>query len=273
MSELSAYAIAGLLLVSLIAGCFDAIAGGGGLLTVPALMLAGLDPVAAIATNKLQGSAGTLSATFAFARRGLIDWKSARPIVAVAAIAAIFGALSVNLLPTSLLSGVVPFVLVGIALYFGLARKMGDADAQSRVPSNVFAISAAPLIGFYDGIFGPGGGSFYMAAFVGLLGYGVVRATAHTKLLNAASNVGALCLFASTGSIYWGVGFIMAIGAFLGAQIGSFLAVRVGAKLIRPLLVTICCLMAIRLLVEPTNPIHDFIFSILSMFHHPSVAN
>ncbi|MET4896588.1 TSUP family transporter [Sphingomonadaceae bacterium jetA1] len=259
MSELDLLSIGGLFLVSVVAGCCDAIAGGGGLLTVPALMLAGLNPVAAIATNKLQGSAGTVSATLAFARKGLIDWRIALPIGGSAFIAGILGALSVNLLPKPFVSGVVPFILIGIALYFALAPKMTNADAKARISIGMFALTVAPLIGFYDGIFGPGGGSFYMAAFVSLLGFGVVRATAHTKMANAASNLGGLLLFASAGSIYWAVGFVMAIGAFTGAQIGSILAIRIGVRLIRPLLVTISCLMAIRLLFAPTNPVGGFL--------------
>ena len=255
MGELETYVLVSLFFVAVVAGCFDAIAGGGGLVTVPALMLFGLDPVTAIATNKLQASAGTISATLAFARKGLIDWKTALPIGAVAAVAGVLGALSVNLLPRPTVSAFVPIVLIAIALYFGFAPKMGDAGAQARIPSYWFIFLIIPLIGFYDGVFGPGAGAFYMAGFVGLLGYGVTKATAHTKVANSASGLGALCLFASNGTIYWSVGFIMAVGAFVGAQIGSVLAMRIGAKLIRPLLVTISCFMAIRLMLDPANPL------------------
>ncbi|MCJ8507856.1 TSUP family transporter [Rhizobium lemnae] len=253
--DITTYVI--LFAVSLVAGCFDAIAGGGGLLTLPAMMLAGLSPVTAIATNKMQSSAAAVSATYAFARKGLIGWKSGLPIALAAAVAAVLGALSVNLLPKSVVSAVIPFVLIGIAIYFGMARKLGDADAKARVSRTTFLLAVAPAIGFYEGIFGPGAGSFYMAAYVALLGYGAIKATAHTKLTNAAGSLGALGLFAFTGSIDWVVGLVMAAGAFAGAQIGSIMAMRVGAKLIRPLLVTISCLMALRLLLDPTNSIYQ----------------
>lgn len=243
--------------VAVVAACFDAIAGGGGLLTVPALLIAGFDPVSAIATNKLQGAVGTWSATYAFARRGLVDWRSAWPIAAAAGLASIAGALSVSFVTRPLLNALVPIVLVAIALYFATARGMRDEDASARLPPALFAGTVAPLVGFYDGVFGPGAGSFYMVGFVSLLGLSIVRATAQTKFCNAASNFGSLCLFAATGAVSWPVGLAMAAGALIGGQIGSILAIRLGARLIRPLLVSISCVMAIRLLADPANPLRQ----------------
>lgn len=249
--------VAGLFAVAVAAGCVDAIAGGGGLITVPALLLSGLDPVAAIATNKLQGSAGAISSTIAFARRGHIHWPAAWMIALSAGIASVGGALCVSLLPRPVLDAAVPILLVAIALYFAFAKRMSSEDAAARLTPALFAVSVAPLVGFYDGVFGPGAGAFYMIGFVTLLGLGVVRATAHTKLANAASNIGSLCLFAAGGHVVWVIGLAMALGAFLGAQIGSVLAMRLGARLIRPLLVTIACLMALRLLSNPENPLRQ----------------
>ena len=249
--------------VGVLAAMFDAIAGGGGLLTLPALLLAGLDPVAAIATNKLQSSGGSVSATVVFARRGLIQWPLAWAYAAGAACAAILGALSVAVLPRDLLKAMVPVVLIGVALYFILARRPSETDARSRMRPVAFAVTFVPVIGFYDGIFGPGAGSFYMIGFVTLLGYGITKATAHTKLSNAASNLGGLALFAATGKIVWPVGLVMLTGAVIGGQIGSHLAIRHGARIIRPLLVTICCIMAIKLLADPTNPLRTAVMGLL----------
>ncbi|HEY8566080.1 MAG TPA: TSUP family transporter [Beijerinckiaceae bacterium] len=254
MSGLEPEIVAALFAVAVVAGCFDAIAGGGGLLTVPALLMAGFDPVAAIATNKVQGSVGALSATAAFARKGLIDWRSAAPLALIAAAGSLAGALSVKLMSRPLLEAAIPVLLVGIALFFAFSRRLSDADARARLSVGAFACTVPPLVGFYDGVFGPGAGSFYMVGFVTLLGYGAVRATAHTKLANAASNLGSLGLFAASGLVAWPVGLVMAGGAFLGAQLGSHLAIRLGARLIRPLLVTISCAMALRLLADPANP-------------------
>lgn len=247
--------LAGLFGVAVVAGCCDAIAGGGGLMTLPALLLAGFDPVSAIATNKLQGSAGSVSASLAFARRGLIRWPEALPAALGAGAASVAGALCVSLLPRGVLDALVPLLLVGIALYFATARCIRNEDAAARTTPGLFALTLAPAVGFYDGVFGPGAGAFYMIGFVTLLGLGVVRATAHTKLANAASNLGSLALFTIQGVVIWPVGLAMALGAFLGAQVGSALAVRLGARLIRPLLVVIACAMAVRLLSDPANPL------------------
>ncbi len=254
--------LAALFAVAAVAGCVDAIAGGGGLLTLPSLLIAGLDPVAALATNKVQGLAGSSSATVHFARQGLIDWRLGRWIMLASGSAAVLGALSVSLLPKGFLDFAVPFILIAIAGYFAFARRMGDADRRARWPAPAFLASVVPLIGFYDGFFGPGTGSFFTAGFISLLGFGVIKATAHTKLANAASNVGAVVLFSLTGGANWGIGLTMAVGAFIGAQVGSRLAIRAGAKLIRPLLVVICCAMAIRLLAQPTNPLHQWLASL-----------
>ncbi|MHB2167486.1 TSUP family transporter [Alsobacter sp. R-9] len=252
--EIGLETVAALAAVALCAGFFDAIAGGGGLLTVPALLLAGFDPVAAVATNKLQGSFGTLSATVAFARAGRIDWRDALPMAAAAAVGSVAGAGAVRLLSPTLLAAAVPVLLVSVALYFWLGPRMGEADVRRRMPPWLFALTVAPVVGFYDGIFGPGAGSFYMVGFVTLLGLGLVRATAHTKLLNAASNVASLLFYIAVGLAVWPVGLAMGVSAMVGAQLGSRLAMRKGAALIRPLLILVCCATAARLLLDPANP-------------------
>lgn len=243
-----------LFIVAFLAGSFDAIAGGGGLITLPALLLAGLPPVDAIATNKLQTTFGSTSASIAFARRGLMTWRTALPYAALAFAGSIGGALSVKYVPRSVLEAAVPIMLIVIAVYFALKRGLSDGDAQAKMSLLWFAPVPA-FIGFYDGIFGPGAGSFYMVGFVSLLGFGVIKATAHTKLANAGSNWGSLLVFIVIGSIWWSVGLVMGVGSFLGAQVGSRLAMRLGARLIRPLLVTICCILAIRLLWNSDNPV------------------
>jgi uncharacterized protein len=255
--------LAVLFVVAACAGALDAIAGGGGLVTLPALLLAGLSPVQALGTNKLQGAMGALSSTTAFARRGLIDWTSALPIAGAAALAGLCGALCASLLSPGLLRAVVPLLLIGIALYFGFSRALKAEDVAPRLALIPFACFVAPLVGFYDGIFGPGAGAFYMVAIVTLLGYGVLKATAHTKLANAASNLGSLFLFVLKGAVVWPVGLAMAAGAFIGAQVGSRLAMRFGPKLIRPLLVTISCAMAVKLLADPANPLRMAVMGVI----------
>lgn len=253
--EFSPEILALLALAAFCAGLIDAIAGGGGLLTVPALLLAGADPVTAVATNKLQGSFGTASATWAFARAGQIRWGDALPMVTMAALASVFGGLAVSTLPSRWLSAVVPLLLIGVALWFALSPRFGQNDRPARIGPGLFAVLIVPPIAFYDGFFGPGAGSFYMLAFVALLGLGGVRAVAQTKLVNLASNFGALAFFALSGHIVWLAGIIMGGAAFAGAQIGSRLALKHGARLIRPLIVLVCLAVAARLLSDPNNPL------------------
>lgn len=257
MEHLSVQLLVILFGVAFVAGTLDAIAGGGGLITLPALLLSGLSPIAALGTSKLQSTFGSVSATRAFAKRGLIDWKTAWPIGLAAGLAGIVGALCASLLSPKFLAGLVPVLLIVIAVYFGLSKALKAEDGPARLALPAFAGFIAPIVGFYDGIFGPGAGAFYMVAIVTLLGYGVLKATAHTKLANAASNVGALALFILKGAVIWPIGLAMAVGAFLGAQLGSRLAVRFGARLIRPLLVTISCAMAVKLLADPSNPLRQ----------------
>ena len=245
--------------VAFVAGFIDSIAGGGGLLALPALLVAGLDPVSALATNKLQGSFGTGSAVIAYARQRHIDVRRSLPMVATTFAGAVLGVLAVKFAPTSLLSAILPVLLILMAIYFALSRRLSSADAKPRMSERTFVRSVAPGVGFYDGIFGPGAGSFYLLGFVTLLGYGVVRASAHTRLLNFTSNIASLITFAASGKIIWTLGLAMGAGQFLGAQLGSRLAITHGARLIRPLLVLVCCGMAIKLLLDPANPITHYL--------------
>jgi uncharacterized membrane protein YfcA len=237
------------------AGLIDSIAGGGGLITVPALLLAGFSPVEALGTNKLQGLFGSGSATMAYASKGHVDLRKQLPSAALAFLGAAAGALLATLLPGEWLSAVLPPLLVAIALYFALKPNMNDVDRAQRMTPFLFGLLVVPVIGFYDGIFGPGTGSFLMLAFVALAGYGVLKATAHTKLLNFSSNMGGFLAFAAAGVISWQVGLMMGVAQFLGARVGAGLAMRNGAKLIKPLLVLTCIALAVRLLMDKSHPV------------------
>lgn len=232
------------------AGFIDSIAGGGGLITVPALMLAGADPVTALATNKLQGLFGAGSATVSYARAGQVDLRRQAGPAAIACLASVAGALLASSLPVDTIRAGLPVLLIAIALFFALRRGLGDADRAQRVGPLAFALTAVPAIAFYDGLVGPGAGAFYMIALVTLAGYGILRATAHTKFLNFASNIGGIAAFAVVAAPWWTVGLMMGAAQVAGAALGARLAVRIGARLIRPLLVTVATLMALRLLTE-----------------------
>ena len=188
-----------LIAAGFVAGFIDAVAGGGGLITVPVLLIAGANPVTALATNKIQGLFGSATAAISYARGGHVDlrtqWKSA----VIAFFASIGGALLVSLLPVELIRYALPILLVGIAIFFATKKGLDDVDRARRLSPAIFAATVVPLCAAYDGLLGPGAGSFYMLAFVGLAGYGILKATAHTKLLNFASNSRRACGFCRCG--------------------------------------------------------------------------
>src|SRR5690606_2141468 len=175
------------------------------------------------------------SATWSYASAGLVDLRRQLPWALLSLLGSVAGALLATVLPGEWLRAALPLMLVLIALYFAFKPDMGDIDRARRLPPVLFGLTMVPLIGFYDGLFGPGAGSFFMLAFVALAGYGVLKATAHTKLLNFSSNLGSLILFAAVGVVSWKVGLVMGAAQFLGARFGARLAMKNGARVIKPL--------------------------------------
>ena len=237
------------------AGCVDAIAGGGGLITVPAMLLAGLPPVTALATNKLQGTFGVLSATLTFWRAGRIERAIALPLGLSAFVGGVTGAAFARFAPDDVLRLIIPFLLIGIAIFMLVSPRLGQAEGHARLSLPAFAASAGLGLGLYDGVFGPGTGTFYLMALILLMGFGVMRASAHTKLMNFSSNLGALLFFAGTGAINLPLGLVMGGMAALGAYCGTRLSLSFGPRLVRPLVVVISLLMALRLILDSAHPI------------------
>lgn len=237
-----------LIAAAFFAGFVNAIAGGGGLITIPALLLAGIPPVQALATNKVQGAFGAGTAAIAYARRGHVDLASQVKPALIAFAAAFAGSQLVPFIPTEALRLILPAILIAVALFFALKPGLSDADRHQRITPAVFTLTAVPLIALYDGLVGPGTGSFFMIAFVMLAGQGILKATAHTKFLNFSSNIGSLTAFALAGLPLWGLGLSMGVAQIIGAQIGSHMAMRIGARLIKPLLVVTSTAMALRLI-------------------------
>ncbi|MDP9057518.1 MAG: TSUP family transporter [Pseudomonadota bacterium] len=236
------------------AGFVDSIAGGGGLLTVPALFAAGIPPILALGTNKLQSSVGTAMATFRYHAAGLIDWTGLLPCIALTAVGAGLGAWLVQIIQVATLKLIVPVLMMAAIVYFLVSPRMTDADSHQRI-SLVGYAPVAGLIGFYDGFFGPGTGSFLTASLVALVGLGLSRATGHTKAINLASNIVAAAIFIAAGKVLWGIALIMGLANIAGAWIGSHFALRHGARLIRPLLVLVSVGLTIKILLDPANPL------------------
>ncbi|WP_275783228.1 TSUP family transporter [Pararhizobium gei] len=255
MQDLALHLFALLFLAAFLAGFIDSIAGGGGMISIPAMLLAGIPPLETLGTNKLQSLFGSGSATIAYARSGHVDLRGQMPMAATSALGAALGAVLATFVPGDVLKVLLPFLLMAIALYFAFKPNVGDVDRSQRMTSFVFSLTLVPLIGFYDGVFGPGTGSFFMLAFIALAGFGVLKATAHTKFLNFGSNLGAFVVFVFYGVVLWKVGLIMGAGQFAGAQVGSRFAMKNGARIIKPLLVITSIALAIRLLADPAHPI------------------
>lgn len=250
MFEVSLNLMFMLLGAAFLAGFVDAIAGGGGLITVPALLLAGASPIEALSTNKVQGSFGAATAALSYARAGQVNLQAQRIPALIALGAGVLGALLATRLPTETLKLIIPVILIGVALFFALKRGLSDEDQAQRIKPSVFTAFFVPLIGTYDGMIGPGAGAFYMIGFVTLAGYGILKATAHTKLLNFSSNIGGLVVFALFGSTWWFTGIAMGIAQIAGAALGAKVAMRVGANVIRPLLVITSVGLALRVFVQ-----------------------
>jgi uncharacterized protein len=246
--------IALLAFVAFAAGFIDALAGGGGLLTIPALMAVGISPVSAIATNKLQGTFGTGSAFLTFACKGHIDFRRFRWPAIGALCGAAAGSYVLQLIDSTFLGGFIPVLLIAMAIYFLTAPKMSDVDRHSRLGElGLFSIIAT--IGFYDGFFGPGTGSFFTTALVALGGLGLIRAIAHTKFLNFCTNIMSLAIMIAGGKVLWAVGLPMAVASIMGNQAGAHVTMRFGGRGVRPVLVVMSLALTIKLLSNPANPL------------------
>jgi uncharacterized membrane protein YfcA len=249
VAEPSLPTIVALALAALAAGTVDAIAGGGGLLTVPALLWAGLPPHLAIATNKGQSVFGSGAALLTFARAGRVDGARARVTFPLGVAGALAGAGLLLAVPPAALRPLVLLLLVVAALFVGARRRPPAVPGPPRGGRGLAGLVAL-VIGAYDGFFGPGTGTFLIVAFVALLGDGLTRASASAKVVNFASNLAALCLFAARGVVVWQVALPMAAGQLMGGWLGAHLTLRRGDALVRWVAVVVSLLLAAKLALD-----------------------
>ncbi|MFC1034876.1 TSUP family transporter [Pasteurella multocida] len=233
--------------VALVAGFIDAIAGGGGLITIPALLMTGMPPALALGTNKLQACGGSFSASLYFLRQRAVNLAEVWLILLMTFIGASLGTVLIQLVDSAIIKKVLPFLILAIGLYFLFSPTLGNEDRQKRISYLGFAFSAGLGIGFYDGFFGPGTGSLLSLAFVMLLGFNLTKATAHAKVLNFTSNVASLIFFLIGGQIMLSVGFAMMAGQFIGANLGAKMVLSKGKTLIRPMVVVMSFIMTIKM--------------------------
>lgn len=231
--------------VAMLAGWVDTLAGGGGLLTLPALLLTGVPPVTALATNKSQAVIGTLTATATLFAKGHLRERSLILPVATAALGAALGTWLIQRVDTSWLSWAIPVLLLAVAVYVWLTPHMGKSDSHPRLSEKQWACTCAPAVGFYDGAFGPGTGTFFAAAGVAFRGQTLLTATIRAKLFNLTTNVVSVALFAAAGKVIWTIAATMMAGQVIGAFIGSHTMLAGGTRLIRPLVITMCVLMSL----------------------------
>jgi uncharacterized membrane protein YfcA len=234
--------------VGLVAGTVDAIAGGGGLLTLPALLSFGLPAPLALGTAKFQGSFGSGSAAWSFARRGAVDLRECRLGFALTAAGSFGGAWVVRSVDPQFLGLLIPWLLGAIIVYMAVRPKLGETSRHHRMERVPFYVVFGLGLGFYDGFFGPGVGSFWTIAFITVLGHDFVRAAGHTKVMNFASNLAALACFAAAGAVCWLPGLAMGAGQVIGGRVGAHLAMTRGARFVRPIFLAMAALVALKLI-------------------------
>ncbi|MEV0974236.1 sulfite exporter TauE/SafE family protein [Microtetraspora glauca] len=239
-----------LLVAALAAGWVDAVVGGGGLLQLPALLLAGLSPVQAMATNKSAAIFGTASAALTYARNTKLDRAVAVPSGVLAVAFAGLGAASAAMLDAAVLKPLVLVVLLGVAAFvttrpaFGLLPRP-HLRTRGRLLAAVAV--AGGLIAFYDGILGPGTGTFLLIAFTSILGMDFVNASATAKILNTGTNLGALVVFSWQGHVLWALGLGMAVCNIAGAQLGARMALKRGSGFVRIVLLCVVTGLVVKL--------------------------
>nr|WP_241757755.1 TSUP family transporter [Myxococcus landrumus] len=248
--DVSAQHLVLLCIAALIAGVVDAIAGGGGLITLPALLAAGLPPHIALGTNKGQSVFGSFAALVRFSRAGLVDRKLAKVTFPLSLGGAFAGAALVMLVKPEVLKPLVLVLLIAVAVFLAFRRAPppGERPEPTPVPrAQAIGGLIALAIGTYDGFFGPGTGTFLIVAFSTLLGHGLARASADAKVVNFASNLASVSLFALKGVVIWKVALPMAAAQFTGAWLGAHLAVKGGDKLVRKVVLVVVAALVLKL--------------------------
>ena len=233
--------------VALIASAIDAIAGGGGLLVVPTMLLLGMNPLVTLGTNKLQSCFGTATSSYNYYKNGLLKEKNIYLLVSLSFTGSLIGTLLVSQLSNELLTNLIPVLLISAAIFLILNR------GNKLKISKSLMIAFTPLIlliGFYDGFFGPGTGTFFVLTFLIIKQRNLMEATAATKVLNFTSNFASYIVFQSKGFVIIELALIMAIAQILGANVGSKLAIKNGEKFVRPVIVLISIVLSIRILIS-----------------------
>ena len=236
-----------LFIVALFAAGIDAIAGGGGLLVVPTMLILGMNPLVTLGTNKLQSCFGTATSSYNYFKNGLLKEKNIKLLAIISFVGSLIGTFLVSQLSNELLNNLIPILLIGAAIF--LIINKGNKFNISKSVVLAF-LPLVFLIGFYDGFFGPGTGTFFVMTFLIIKNRSIMQATAATKVLNLSSNFASFLVFQYKGFVIWELALIMAIAQVTGAYIGSKLAIKNGEKFVRPVIVFISIVLSLRILTS-----------------------
>jgi uncharacterized membrane protein YfcA len=234
----------------LAAGFVDSIAGGGGLISLPVLLSCGLGPRAALGTNKLQGTFGSGSAAWLYAQGKAVPLGDCPRGFIFSFLGAAVGALTVQRIQPSFLRQAIPWLLIVVAAYMLIKPELGKLELHPRMRRGWFDVIFGLTLGFYDGFFGPGVGTFWVMAYVLGLGFNLTRATGYTKVMNFASNLSSLALFLLAGNVYVWAGLTMGLGQALGARAGARMVISKGTKFIRPVFISVVLIITARLIYD-----------------------
>lgn len=239
-----------MLAAAFLAGLVDSVVGGGGLIQIPALF--GLMPAtpgaSLLGTNKFSSVFGTAFASVRYARRVEVPWRAAGPAALAALVFSYLGAMTVAYLPRDLLRPLVFLLLVAVTIYTYIRKDLGSIDRRQHIGRGAvaLAIAAGAVLGFYDGFFGPGTGSFLIFLFVRLFGMDFLRASATSKIVNVSTNTGALLFFGLAGHILFALGVAMAVFNVAGAMVGSHLAIHNGSGFVRRVFLVMATLLIVK---------------------------
>ena len=243
-----------LIAAAFFAGLVDAMVGGGWLIQIPALFSAlnQTVPATLFGTNKLASILGTGAAAWNYHRRVSLEWNTALPATFAALIFSFCGAFTVTWLPSEIVRKLLPFILLAVLLYTWRAGHLGllHAPVHQGGRERVWALVVGAAIGFYDGFFGPGTGSFLIFLFVRFFGFDFLRASAVAKVVNVSCNLTALTWFGYSGNVLWRLGLLMAIFNVVGSLVGSRLALRHGSGLVRKVFLGVVGVLILRSLYD-----------------------
>lgn len=241
-----------LCLMGFTAAFVDSIAGGGGLISVPGFLMFGLDPRIALGTNKLCATSGSFTSSLKFASSGKVNFKILKFLLPFTFIGSVLGVTVVQFFPADFLKGLVLILVLFIGIYSVFSKSLGEKDNLKEITKMklIWAILFAFTLGFYDGFFGPGTGSFLIFGLIKIFGFDFTKALGNARFMNFTSNISAVIMFALHGQINYAVGLPVAIFMIIGAKFGTKLAITKGAKFIKPIFVTMSLAVAIKMLFD-----------------------